>query len=62
MTKLEGWEPIVRVHEPGEDVMVLFKEKDDGSIDPTLVVGTQLPLPPGLIKAKPIRRTWWREE
>lgn len=29
MTKLEGWVPIVRVHETGEDVMVLFKEKDD---------------------------------
>ena len=26
---LEGWESIVRVHEPGEDVMVLFKAKDD---------------------------------
>jgi hypothetical protein len=29
LTKLDGWVPIVRVHEPGEDVMVLFKEKDD---------------------------------
>ena len=29
MTHLDGWVPIVRVREPGEDVMVLFKEKDD---------------------------------
>jgi hypothetical protein len=29
LTKLEGWVPIVRVSEPGEDVMVLIKEKDD---------------------------------
>jgi type IV pilus assembly protein PilY1 len=44
------------------DPTIVFKEKADGTIDPTLVVGTQLPMPPGLIKAKPIRRTWWREE
>jgi hypothetical protein len=29
LTRLEGWEPMVRVHEPGEDVMVLTKVKDD---------------------------------
>jgi hypothetical protein len=29
LTMLDGWAPIVRVHEPGEDVMVLFKEKDE---------------------------------
>jgi hypothetical protein len=29
LTRLEGWEPVVRVNEPGEDVIVLIKEKDE---------------------------------
>jgi type IV pilus assembly protein PilY1 len=44
------------------DPSIVFKQKNDGSIQPNLVVGTQMPLPPELIKTKPIRRTWWREE
>jgi type IV pilus assembly protein PilY1 len=44
------------------DPTIVFKQKNDGSIQPNLVVGTQMPLPPELIKAKPVRRTWWREE
>ena len=43
------------------DPAIIFKEKEDGSIDPTLIVGTQLPLPSDLIKAEPITRTWWVE-
>ena len=44
------------------DPTIVFKQKNDGSIQPNLVVGTQMPLPPELIKTKPVRRTWWREE
>jgi len=44
------------------DPAVVFKEKNDGSIEPNLVVGTQMPLPPDLFKSNPVVRTWWREQ
>ena len=44
------------------DPAVVFKEKSDGSIEPNLVVGTQMPLPPDLLGSNPVSRTWWREQ
>ena len=44
------------------DPAVVFKEKNDGSVEPNLVVGTQMPLPPDLIGSNPVSRTWWREQ
>jgi hypothetical protein len=55
------WQLLPRQGMP-TDPTIVFKEKSDGTIEPNLVVGTQLPLPADLIKANPVRQTWWIEE
>ena len=44
------------------DPRVVFKQKSDGTIEPTVVVGTQLPLDPKLLNLDLEKRTWWLEQ
>ena len=55
------WQLLPRQGMP-TDPTIVFKEKSDGTIEPNLIVGTLMPLPADLIKANPVRATWWVEE
>ena len=44
------------------DPTIVFKEKDDGKVVPTVVVGTQIPLDPELLDIDLESSTWWLEK
>ncbi|MEW7983686.1 MAG: hypothetical protein G8D58_04500 [gamma proteobacterium symbiont of Phacoides pectinatus] len=44
------------------DPIVVFRETDDGKIEPMVVVSTELPLPPGLFGQNKYIKTWWINE
>ncbi|OQX34458.1 MAG: hypothetical protein B0D96_09245 [Candidatus Sedimenticola endophacoides] len=44
------------------DPIVVFRETDDGKIEPMVVVSTELPLPPGLFGQNNYIKTWWINE
>ena len=44
------------------DPTIIFKQKGDGTIEPNVVIGTQLPIDPSLLNINLIRKTWWVEE
>ncbi|MES9857029.1 MAG: hypothetical protein ABW166_10540 [Sedimenticola sp.] len=41
------------------DPLVVFREDSDGNIVPTVVVTTELPLPPGILGQNLYSKTWW---
>ncbi len=41
------------------DPLVVFREDSEGNIVPTVVVTTELPLPPGILGQNLFSKTWW---